>query len=67
MDDNTHVNPIQVQKYLDGVDYPVDKQTLISKAQEEGADENVMSTLSKMPNQEFQTPAEVSQAMWDVE
>lgn len=67
MDNNAHVNPIQVQKFLSGVDYPVDKQTIISKAQQEGADDNIINTLSQIPDQEFQTPAEVSQAIGKIE
>jgi len=39
------VNPIQLQKYLKGVDYPVGKKQLIEHAKRSGADENVYSTL----------------------
>lgn len=59
---NQSVNPIQLQKFLKGVDYPADKQTLIDTARREGADENVCATLEQLPDDEFQTPAEVSQA-----
>ena len=57
------VNPVQVQKYLADMEYPADKNAIIEKAREEGADENVMQTLEKIPEQEFQTPADVSQAI----
>ena len=57
-----HVNPIQIQKYLKGVDYPASKQALLEKAKSMGADENVCQSLEQLPDESFQTPADVSQA-----
>jgi predicted outer membrane protein len=57
-----HVNPIQVQKFLKGVDYPASKKELLDKAMSMGADENVRASLEQLPDEEFQTPADVSQA-----
>lgn len=57
-----HANPIQIQKYLKGVDYPANKAQLIEKARQLGADDNICASLEQLPDEEFQTPAEVSQA-----
>jgi len=57
-----HVNPIQVQKYLKGVDYPASKKTLLEKAKSMGADDNICASLEQLPDEDFQTPADVSQA-----
>lgn len=57
------VNPIQVQKYLKGLNYPARKQDIIRKAEEQGADENIRSVLRRLPEGEFRTPADVSQAV----
>lgn len=57
-----HVNPIQIQKYLKGVDYPASKQALLEKAKSMGADENICQSLEQLPDEDFQTPADVSQA-----
>jgi predicted outer membrane protein len=57
-----HVNPIQVQKFLKGVDYPASKADLLDKAKSMGADENVQASIEQLPDEEFQTPADVSQA-----
>ncbi len=57
-----HANPIQIQKYLKGVDYPARKDTLIKHAKDLGADENMCASLEQLPDEEFQTPADVSQA-----
>lgn len=58
-----HVNPIQVQKFLKGVDYPATKAELLEKARSLGADQNIQETLEQLPDESFQTPADVSEAM----
>ena len=61
------VNPIQVQKYLKGVDYPVSKQDLVKRAQEEGADQNLVRTLEQIPGDQFRSPKEISQAIGEIQ
>ena len=61
------VNPIQVQKFLKGVDYPASKQDLLAHLEREGADEDVRSTLQQLPDESFQTPADVSEAIGKIE
>lgn len=61
------VNPIQVQKNLKGVDYPISKDDLIKHAQKHGADDNVISTLEQLSEEEFETPADVSKAIGEIE
>lgn len=58
-----HVNPIQIQKFLKGVDYPATKAALIENAKKMGADENVCASLEELPEQEFEAPVDVSQAL----
>lgn len=60
-------NPIQIQKFLKGVDYPASKQDLVKHAEENGADDNVCSVLEQLPDQDYETPAEVSKAISDIE
>jgi predicted outer membrane protein len=61
-----HVNPIQIQKYLKGVDYPASKAALLEKAKSLGADENICASLAMLPDEDFQTPADVSQAFGEL-
>ncbi|MBD3885586.1 DUF2795 domain-containing protein [Phormidium tenue FACHB-886] len=63
----TKVNPIQLQKFLKGIDYPAKKEDLLSHAKQHGADENVLSTLEQLPEEEYETPTEVSQAVGSIE
>ncbi len=48
----TKVNPVQVQKFLGGLDYPANKEDLMKRAEQEDADENVSSTLERLPDQD---------------
>lgn len=61
------VNPIQIQKFLKGMDYPASKQDLIKHAEKQGADDNVRDVLGRLPDEQYQTPADVSQAVGKLE
>ncbi len=60
------VNPIQVQKFLGGIDYPARKDDLIKRAQKSGADQNVMNTLKSLPRDKFNSPNDISEAIGDM-
>ncbi len=62
-----NVNPVQVQKFLGGIDYPTDKQTLLRTAQQHGADDNVCQLLQQLPDQSFNSPNDVSEAIGKLE
>lgn len=57
------VNPIQVQKYLSGIDYPCDRDGIVSKARDNGADEEIVHALEKMPDRVYHGPSAVSEAV----
>lgn len=67
IDDRGMVNPVQVQKFLEGVDYPASKGDLINNARQKGADQNVISTLEKLPDQTYNTPVDVSETLGKME
>ena len=56
-------NPIQIQKFLGGIDYPASKDTLVSRAKESGADSNVLDALQNIPDKEYDGPTDVSSAV----
>jgi hypothetical protein len=60
------VNPIQVQKFLKGMDYPARKEDIIQRAEDEGADQRVREVLEQLPDEEYGTPADVSKAIGQV-
>jgi len=58
-------NPIQIQKFLSGVDYPASKDTIVSTAKKEGADKNVLDALGRIPDGDYDAPTAVSKAVAD--
>ncbi|QNA87448.1 DUF4142 domain-containing protein [Massilia sp. Dwa41.01b] len=57
------LNPVQVRKYLKGVDYPVSRAALLDSARSMGADEALCASIEQLPGDAYQTPADVSQAL----
>lgn len=57
------VNPIQVQKFLKGIDYPADKNTIVETARKNGADDNVIGTLDRLSMDKFNSPNDISEAI----
>ena len=63
----TKANPIQVQKFLSGMDYPATKEEIVDHAKSKGADENIMRTLEQLPDESFETPADISKAIGEID
>ena len=63
----SNVDPEQVQQILLEIDYPCSRDDLIKKAEEEGADPKVISTLQRIPDMDFNSPVEVADAIEDIE
>lgn len=61
------INPIQIQKFLKGIDYPADKDTLLERARQNGADENVIKTLMNLRRKSFNSPNDVSEAIGETQ
>jgi hypothetical protein len=53
-------NPIQMQKFLGGVDYPCDRDGLVEHAQSKGADDEVLQHLRALPDRSYDGPNAVS-------
>ncbi len=61
------VNPVQIQKYLGGIDYPASKQDLVKTAKSKGADQRVMDMLNKLPDQKYNKPTDVTKEIGKLE
>lgn len=57
------VNPSDIQNYVQDLDFPVGKQTIIDAARERGAGDSVMNMLDRLPDKEYQSPSDVSQEL----
>lgn len=60
-------NPVQIQKFLGGIDYPAAKEEILDKARAEGADERVMETLNRIPDRQYDSPVSVSREVGKLE
>ena len=54
------VNPIQLQKFLKGAKYPMGRDDLVSAAEGNGADADVLEALKAIPDREYDGPNAVS-------
>lgn len=60
-------NPIQMQKYLKGLNYPAQREQIVAHARQNGADGTVVKLLEKLPEQSYKTPADVSKQVGKLE
>ncbi|HEV7956098.1 MAG: hypothetical protein JWL94_784 [Microbacteriaceae bacterium] len=60
---NDAPNPIQMQKFLSGIDYPASKDDLVSTAEGNGAPDDVLETLRNLSQGSFDSPTDVSSAV----
>ncbi|MFI6133392.1 DUF2795 domain-containing protein [Micromonospora sp. NPDC051141] len=57
------VSGAQVQEFVSGLDYPVSREDLVRWAQENGASTETLQMLRTLPAEEFDTPAELGEAL----
>ena len=53
-------SPIEVQKSLNDINYPVKKKELIQHAKKHGANSKVIQVLEDLPDKEYKNAADVS-------
>lgn len=57
-------NPIEVQKYLKGMDYPASKEELLDCAEDNHAPQAVIDAIKGLDDdQEYRSPTEITQQM----
>ena len=61
------VNPVQLQKNLNEVSYPISKQGLIMHAEQKGADEKILRALKQLPSKQYETPIDAGKAIDELE
>ena len=53
-------NPIELQKYLSGVDYPAKRADLVQAAEKNGADSDTLDIVRGLPDRTYEGPSGVS-------
>ena len=57
------IDPIEVQRHLEGVDYPASKQDLVAAAESNGAPQKVIEALQSVEKERFDGPTAVQEAL----
>ncbi len=65
-DQKTALSPIEIQKYLGGVDYPTGKDALRSAAEKNGAPQDVLDLIDHLPGDNFGKPTDVMKAFGEL-
>lgn len=63
----TEVSPAEIEEHLGGVDYPAQKQDLKQHAQKENAPNEVVEAIDQMPDQKYNSAADVAKGVGKVE
>ena len=57
------VTGVQLQEYLAGLDYPVSREDLVRWGQENGASTEMLQMLKALPAEQFDSSAELTEAL----
>jgi hypothetical protein len=57
-------NPVELERYLGGVDYPANRDALLSAARDNGADDSLVEKLEQLPDREYSGPDKVTEAFF---
>ncbi len=60
-------SPSNILHHLKGVDFPAGKQALIEQAQKNNAEGDILDILRQMPDQQYETMADVLKGVGKVE
>ena len=64
MDSLSNQNPQALQKYFEGVGFPLEKQDAVKVAQNNGAPQPVVDQLQqRLPERQYSNPQEIFQAL----
>lgn len=61
------VSPTEVQEFLAGLEYPAMKDEIIDFARDQGARDEVVDTLERLPDQEYDNPTALSEEIGGME
>ncbi|QTP55067.1 DUF2795 domain-containing protein [Billgrantia sulfidoxydans] len=60
-------SPANITHHLQGVDFPARRDDLIAQAQANGAEDEVLEVVRRLPEQEYESMADVTKGVGEVE
>lgn len=64
---DSKANPVTIEKYLKGIDFPADKDDIIACAEDNEAPEDVLDTLELLPERAYTDAADVARGYGEIE
>jgi hypothetical protein len=59
-------SPAAVERYIKGIDFPANKKKLMQQAKDNDAPDDVIKTIQRLPEQQYNSPIDISKAMKDM-
>lgn len=60
-------NPAKIEESIKGIDFPASKEDILNRARENSAAQEEMDALEGLPDQEYTTPTDITQALGNSE
>ncbi|MDX5376266.1 MAG: DUF2795 domain-containing protein [Halomonas sp.] len=60
-------SPANITHHLQGVDFPAQREDLVTQAQANGAEDDVLEVIRRLPEQEYESMADVTKGVGEVE
>jgi hypothetical protein len=60
-------SPANITHYLQGMDFPARRDDLVAQAQANAAENEVMEVIRQLPDQEYESMADVTKGVGEVE
>lgn len=61
------VNPVDLERYLDGMTFPANKNDLRQKARDNHAPDVIIDIINNLPERSFTSPVDVNRAVDEIE
>ncbi len=61
------VSATVIQEFLRGMNYPSDRDGILSKARQNNAPDDVMDILNQLPDKDYNSAVDVSKAVNDID
>ena len=58
----SNVSAVSISQALKGIDFPANRENLVKQAQNNNAEDDVINVIRNLPNQEFNSMADVEHA-----
>ncbi|MFW3616010.1 DUF2795 domain-containing protein [Billgrantia antri] len=60
-------SPANITHHLQGVDFPAQREDLVTQAQANGAEDDVLEVIRRLPEQKYESMADVTKGVGEVE